>query len=217
MSAVVPKEAQYLVVTTAIFYACTRLLRVELGHLFALGLATLLVGYMKNADTRAENRFYEDMEARLAALGSPPHLHLDSNLIVLFYEALPWRQLNPDTFDAAILAIDNVCALVMDSEKPLVRPVDSYEVARDFATLSMNLMHSLIYSLDADEPLLTTRHKNLLERLQSLLVKQLKQMQSNCGAIERAKGRTVDWSYVPGDGVPQPYSEHTPFEFFGSL
>lgn len=210
-------EGRYALAAIAVFYVSTRVLRIGPGHIFALLLTAALIYNARSRDKLDRQTRYERIDMQIRAIGSPRHFYVDSNAVDFFYDYIGWRALNPDNYDKAVTAVDNVLRILVDTEKPLVRSVDHYRIAADFGALALNMMHAYVYVVD--EPILIDKLGRALERLQGLVSKYLRQMRHNCAAIERGKGRRdVNWSFVPEESVPHPYDPtETGFNFYGPV
>lgn len=197
-------DKDYVFVGLGVLFISTRILHANTSHLFALIVASGIIYYLKtNKETSIDN-VYTTTEYKLKILGDPDHFHFDVNFINLFYSIYTWRSLNENNFDSAIESVNNLLQLEGDSENKLVRCVDNYEVAEDYSKNAMNLMHGFIYSIS--QPLLVTKLKKVLERLQQLLERHLSTFRQNCDIIEKNKPKIdLNTRYIYPDG-PQPYN-----------
>ena len=210
-------EGQGALAVVAVFYVCTRVLKIGTGHIFALLITAALLLKMRKTESTSKENLYERIDNKIVAIGSPSWFYVDSNAVDFFYDYLGWRALNPDNYDRCVEAIDNMLRILLDTEKPLIRCVDHYHIAADYGSTALNLMHGFVYVIS--EPLIITKLERGLVRLEGLIAKYLRQMKHNCAAIERGKGRRdVNWSYIPEAVVPKPYdSTDTQFNFYGRL
>ncbi|KAI8822781.1 hypothetical protein BJ741DRAFT_715272 [Chytriomyces cf. hyalinus JEL632] len=171
------KFLQYLVAALSLFFISTRVLHIHAGHIFALLLCLVLWFHLERQPGELQT-LYTTLDSKLAALGNPSHFYMDANVINFFYSIFRWRDKNAQNFDEAVASVNNVLRIHSDAEKPLLRPVDSYDVARDQATAALNLMHGFVYSID--QPLLIDKLKVMLTRLQQLLERHLVKIQERC-------------------------------------
>lgn len=210
-------EGRGALAAIAIFYICTRTLNIGSGHIFALLVTAALIWNVRATESTSKLNLYERIDNKIVAIGSPSFFYVDSNAVDFFYDYLGWRTLNPDNYDRCVEAIDNMLRILLDTEKPLVRCVDHYNIAADFGSMALNLMHGFIYVIN--DPIIIAKLERGLARLEGLVAKYLKQMKHNCAAIERGKGkRDVNWSYIPEPGVPKGFdATHTVFNFYGQL
>lgn len=210
-------EGRYALAAIVIFYLCTRVLKIGTGHVFALLITSAMLWTARANDSAGKMRMYQRLEDQIRAIGRPKYLYVDSNAVDFFYDYLGWRALNPDNYDRCVEAVDNMLRILVDTEKPLVRCVDHYQIAAEFGSVALNMMHGFVYVVD--QPVLMKKLNRALYRLEGLVTKYLKQMRRNCAAIERGKGRRdVNWSFVPEDDVPHPYDPtETVFDFYGAL
>ena len=181
----VPSEFVYVIIGMIIFLISTRLSKARSGHIFAVITSYLIIQRLQQQASDSTMSFNEKMDYRLDLLGAPSHFHADTNIINLFYNIYGWRDLNAYNFDNAIKAINNILKIEQDSNLPLQRCVDNYEVAYEQRSIALNLMHGFIYSLD--NPILVSKLKKVLERIQQLLERHLVTIQKNCENIENAK------------------------------
>lgn len=195
---------KYLLIGVGIIFVSTRLLKAGTSHIFALLAVYLIIQKLSEKETLENVSFNEDMEYRLKILGSPSQFYRDANLINLFYNIYGWRSLNPNNFDHALKAINNILQIESDSEKPLKRCVDNYDVAHDQRNLALNLVHGFIYSLD--NPILVTKLKKVLKRLQILLERHIVNIQKNCQMLEDKKSSIdVHSRFIEDANGPKPY------------
>lgn len=211
------KEGLYAVLGVGILFVSTRVVKIDLGHIFALFLIASLLYYVQNVKKKDRKNVFEVIETKIRCIGKPKHFYIDTNAIDFFYDYLGWRKLNPDNYDRCVEAVDNVLRLLLDTEKPLIRCVDHYHTASNFGSVALNLFHGFVYVIH--EPILLAKLDKALLRLEGLISRYLKQMKHNCAAIERAKGsRDVNWSFIHDENVPHPYDQsETEFNFYGAI
>lgn len=185
---------QYTIIVLVSLFTFTRVFRIGSGHILAVIVSALIVWYVFNRSQSEQFGFLSSMEEKLNALGNPSHFHHDADLINLFFSIRNWRNLNPDNFDQAVTATNNVLRLVEESRFLRKQCIDSYHVAKDLAQLSLNLVHGFIYNIEHQE--LVTKLENVLERLQFLLGGQLNLMLERCMDHEKRKGINVDSKFV---------------------
>lgn len=204
-----------ILVSVVVLYLCTRVFRVGTGHLLALALIVIILWKFQNDYSTDIMSFNETMEYQLRVIGNPSHFHFDTDLIEIFYNILPWRKLNPNNYDSAIEAINNVLILEEDTGHQQMYCVNNYEVARDKAKLALNLVHGFIYSIE--HPLIKEKLDRVLERLQRILEKHLDIIQGNCDSQEEAKGGPNYFTrYIEDAKTVKAFddSRMTPFDFF---
>lgn len=199
-----PPEAQYVLLAMACFWVSTKVLHAGSGHLFALYVAAGIIYYLQTTRTTETLDFNQQTKFKYEVLGAPEFFHYDTNLIELFYNIYPWRAVDAYSYDHAIKATNNVLSVEADSEKPLQRCVDNYEIARDQAKIALNLLHTFVHKLD--HPLLVEKLKNVLSRLQLLLERHLDKILQNCRSHEDKK-ETVDVNtrFVEDDKNVKPF------------
>jgi len=197
-------DKDYVLVGLGVLFISTRVLHANSSHIFALLVASGIIYYLQQKKEVSADDIYTSAEYKLKILGNPDHFHFDLNLINLFYSLYTWRSLNENNFDAAIDAVNGVLQIEGDSENVLVRCVDNYDVAADYAKTAMNLMHGFIYSIS--QPQLITKLEKTLARLQQLLQRHLDKILTNCKSTE-AKKPSIDLNtrYPYPDG-PQPFN-----------
>lgn len=205
-------EMRYVLVGMAMLYISTRLMKAGTSHIFALLACYFIVQWMQQQDTTSVDSFNGEMDYRLDMLGSPSLFHRDTDLINLFYSIYGWREWNANNFDLAIKAVNNVLQVESDSEKPLVRCFDNYDVAYDQAKIALNMIHGFIYSIS--EPILVQKLKKVLSRLNQLLQRHLVNIQQNCMKLEDAKD-TIDVNsrFLEDANGPKPYDGATMSQF----
>lgn len=210
-----PTNFRYVIIALIVIFTSTRLIRAGPSHIFALACIYIIVTTLQQQESQSTLSFNHKMDYKLDMLGSPSNLHRDSNLINLFYDIYGWRALNANNFDNAIKAVNNVLQIESDSEKPLKRCVDNYEVAVDQRNIAMNLIHGFIYSID--QPILVTKLKKVLIRLQDLLERHLSNIQRNCETLEQKKGGIdVNTRFIEDAKGPKPYdgAETSRFDYY---
>lgn len=206
------KHVAIVIVTFVLF---TRVFKVGIGHVFALVLCLVILFKVHQEEKVDDNSFLTQVEARWKSLGSPSHLYHDVNIVNLFYNMLPWRKLNAYNYDQAIAAVNNVLKLESETYDMTEFCVDNYDVAMEQVSLSMNLVHGFIYSLE--EPLLVQKLRNVLKRLRSLLERHLDVIRGNCKMQEKNKGRpNIYTRYIQDAKSVKPFDDTkmSPFEFY---
>ena len=190
-------------------------MKTGIGHIFALLACYLIITKMKEIEKVEYLNFNQETDYRLEMLGSPSFFHFDINVINLFFSIYEWRKKNENNFDNAIKAVNNILQIKSESEKPLIRCVDNYDIAFDQSKIAMNLMHGFIYSID--HPLLVLKLKKVLSRLQQLLERYLVDIQKNCESLEKKKP-TIDVNsrFIEDAIGPKPYdvATMTQFDFY---
>lgn len=199
-----PSDFIYVVIGLAIVYVSTRVLNAGTGHIFALILGYFLITHLKDIEKKEYITYNQETDYRLELLGAPSHFHLDINLINLFFSIIEWRKKNANNFDNAIKAVNNILKVREDSEKPLLRCVDNYEIAVDQSKIAMNMIHGLVYSID--HPILSKKLKKVLFRLQQLLERHIVAIEKNC-QITESKKKTIDVNsrFIEDSNGPSAY------------
>ena len=182
-------EFQSVIVALVVLWVSTRIIKANSAHIFTLLAAGLLIWYLNKNNTESNLDFIKNTEYKLNILGTPSYFHYDVNIIDLFYSIYNWRELNENNFDSAIEAVNNLLAIESETENVLQRCVDNYETARDFSNTAINLIHGFIYNID--HPLLVKKLKVVLQRLQQLLTRHLRTIESNCKLTEKKK-KSID-------------------------
>ena len=208
----VSPEFQYVILGLVVFWISTKVIQAKASHLFALYVAAGLIYYLHTRNITETLNFNEETKYKYTVLGSPSHFHYDTNLINLFYNIYNWRAFDENTFDNAIKSANNVLKIEADSEKPLQRCVDNYDVARDQAKLTINLIHSFNHTLD--NPTLLKKLENVLTRLQMLMERHLDKIKENCQITEsRKESVDVHTRFIQDDKGVKAYDPRTN-EFF---
>ncbi len=207
-----PSDFIYVIIACAILYLCTRVVKINLGHIFALGACYIIITNLRKKELQENVTFNQETDYRLELLGSPSHFHMDINIINLFYNIYGWRQRNANNFDHAIKAVNNVLRIDQETSIPLQRCVDNYEIAYDQTKIAMNMMHGFVYAID--HPLLVKKLKKVLVRLNQLLERHLQNIQKNCEKTE-AKKESVDVNtrYIEDAIGPKAYDGTTMSQF----
>lgn len=152
---------------------------INLGHIVALVAAYLVIQRLQNDQSKETSTFIDDTKLKWQAIGYPSHFYLDPNFIILFYDILEWRNLNPNNYDVAIKAINNVLKLTEESRQLQYQCVDNYEVAMDHRKLALNMMYGFIHTLDYRK-VYQDKLRSVLQRLMVLLERHLDIMRENC-------------------------------------
>jgi hypothetical protein len=182
------------------------------SHIFALLAGYIIIQKLQQQEQESFSTFNQEMDYRLDLLGSPSHFHKDTDIINLFFNIYSWRERNENNFDLAIKATNNVLSIEADSEKPLIRCFDNYDIAYDQAKIAINFVHGFIYSIT--EPLLVTKLKKVLKRLQQLLERHLVKIRANCEGIELLKDSIdVNSRFIEDSYAPKPYDGATISQF----
>ena len=140
----IPVNFTYVLVALAILVVSTKVLNANPSHIFALLVTAFVVMQMMKRNTTEVVDLNQEMDYRNQLLGTPEFFYLDANIINLFFNIFAWREFNPNNFDLAIIAVNNVLRVEIDSEKGLQRGVDNYEVAVDYSNDALNLIHGFI-------------------------------------------------------------------------
>lgn len=202
----------YIVVALGVLYFSTRVLRAGTSHIFALILVYILFQKIQQKEKDGFNTFNEQMDYKLSILNTPSHFHLDTNFINLFYDIYDWRKKNANNFHHAMKAANNVLKIENDTEKNLQRCTDNYEIAFEQAKLSLNMMHTFVYTLE--HPLLVKKLKRVIARLQQLLYRHLDQIKNNCESTENKKnGRDSHSRDIDDITGPLPHDVHSNSNF----
>lgn len=222
------QQAWYVLIVIGTFYVSIRGgFDVQTKHVFALLLSYMIVRKFSEKDEVTSEDSYNLVQAKLEAIGEPSHFYMDTNMILLYYDMLAWRVLNPDNYEKSKMASNVVLKLLRDSEEPIVFSVHNYQVASEHAAVALNYMSAFELSLPNAQ--LVKKLKVFVRRLQVLLTKHLRQMRSNCAAIERAKGpkgpdgrggRDVTWAAIPEETSPHGFdltAPISPFDTFGPI
>jgi hypothetical protein len=210
-----PQLLRYTVIGIVIIFVSTKIVKAGPSHIFAIIAIYVIISNLQTIESQSTMDFNEEMDYRLDLLGTPSHFYLDANIINLFYSIYSFRNLNAYNFDNAIKAVNNMLKIEEDASNGLQRCVDNYEVAYDLKNNAMNLIHGFVYSLY--QPLLITKLKRVLRRLQDLLERHLNQIQSYCEQTEsKKKNRDVNSRFIEDALGPKPYdaATMTPFDYY---
>lgn len=210
-----PPNFRYILIGLSVLFISTRLIKAGSSHIFTIIVAYFIVSKLQQHENQSALNFNEEMDYRLEILGAPSHFHMDPNIINLFFNIFGWRKKNPYNFDHAIKAVNNILQIEQDTEKPLKRCVDNYDIAYDQKNIAMNLMHGFVYNID--HPLLVKKLKKVLVRLQELLERHLITIQKNCDVLESKKDSIdVNSRFIQDAFGPKPYDENsmTPFDYY---
>lgn len=198
-----------------VVYLTTRTFRITLGHILAFLLCATILYKLQQKEQEDYIDFNTSMSYQLSVIGSPSHFHYDTNLITLFYNILPWRNINANNYDRAIEAVNNILVLEEDTRNVTEFCVDNYDVALEQSRIALNLVHGFIYSIE--HQLLVQKLKNVLNRLQQLLERHLDIIRQNCRQKEKNKGRPNIYSrYIQDAKTFKPYDPQrlSPFDYY---
>lgn len=114
------------------------------------------------------------LETKLKLLDKkiPSYFHLDPDIINLFFSIKDFKKINPDAFKKAMQTTDNVLRLRSDMEKDIENSAETFEIAQDQATKSLNYMQSFIISIPGN-PVYVNKFEDVLERHHILLKRSL--------------------------------------------
>ena len=205
-----PPNFQFAIIVLIVFYVCTKMMNIGPGYIFAFLVSSLIIYTLQNQEKKEFTDINEEIDFRNNILKSPSHFYLDTNLINLFYSVYRWRSKNPNNFDLAIKAANNVLQIENDSEKPLLQCASQYSVAVEQSQLAMNFMHGFIYNID--QPLLVNKLKRTLVRLQELLERHIKNIQNNCESVNKYE-INVNTKYIEDADGPKPYDKYGTSQF----
>lgn len=153
--------------------------QINLGHVVALVAAYLVIQRLQKDQTKETSSFIDDTKLKWQAIGYPSHFYLDPNFIILFYDILEWRNLNPNNYDVAVKAINNVLKITEESRQLQYHCVDNYEVAMDQRKLALNMMYGFVHSMDYRK-VYQDKLRSVLQRLMVLLERHLDIIRENC-------------------------------------
>lgn len=211
----VPSNFVHVAIALTILFVSTRLVKAGTSHIFALLAAYLIIRNLRQQEQESLSTFNQEMDYRLDMLGTPSHFYRDTDIINLFYNIYGWRSRNENNFALAVKAVNNVLVIEADSEKPLYRCVDNYEVAYDQAKIALNMIHGFVYVIS--EPLVVAKLKKVLGRLKQLLERHLSNIRRNCEKLESEKPSIdVNSRFVEDAYGPKPYDEavDTQFDYY---
>ena len=181
------RNLSYVATVAVVFFLCTRVFRIRIGHILAMMLCVVIIYKLENEQSADDLDFNTTMEYQLQVIGEPSQFHNDTNLIDLFYNIVAWRDINANNYDQAIDAVNDILQLEQDTMNSTEYCVDNYDVARDKAKFALNLVHGFVYGID--HALLIDKLTKVLGRLQSLLETHLDQIRINCENQEQRKGK----------------------------
>lgn len=202
-------NALSILVVLVIVFISTRIIKATAAHVFALIACIYVVSRIQEKTTSEREAFFEDLDYRLAQIGSPPHFYMDVNVINFFYDIYLWRAMNPGNYDAAIAAFDQILAIEENSEERAKAKdtssicARSYNQARSAATLVMNMLHGMIYNVA--KPIETKALTPMLERAMRLVWKHLAHIRDNCEQ-SRNGDVNVDTVFIDEPGAPDPWN-----------
>lgn len=210
----VPNDFVYIVLVLFIVYISTRVLQANFSHLFALIICWFVLKALYEKVDKDSSEFNKDIDYKYGIIGNPSNFYLDVNFITLFYSFYGWENLNPHNYLEAIKACNNILQIEQDSEKPLQRCVDNYQIALSQSKIALNMVHGFIFSIH--DKLLIEKLKKILKRLQQLLTRHLVKIQRNCEKIENSKEkRDVTSAFIEDTDEAKPYDPHSKeFDFY---
>lgn len=151
----------------------------NIGHILAFVLSYLIIQRLQRDASGKTATFIDDMKLKWQAIGYPSHFYLDPNFIVLFYDILEWRNLNPNNYDIAIKATNNLLQIVEESRKLQYHCVDNYEVAMDQRKLALNMVYGFVHTLDYRK-VYQDKLRSVLQRLMVLFERHMDIIRENC-------------------------------------
>lgn len=142
----------YMVVFIIIMFLF-KLIQPTFLHFFALITALVVIYYMNDKKITTLNSVNRELEFRLKSLiPKPEYFHLDSDLVVLFYNIKEYRIYNREAYDNALKSVDNLLHVKQDLETGvLYRCGENVEIAEDMALKAINHLHSIIHKVPTSE------------------------------------------------------------------
>ena len=192
------------VATLLIFFLSTRVIKATAAHVFALILSLVAIAFFNRESAGFKERYLTDMERKYDAIGAPANLHADARLVQFFFWLRDWRKLNPDAYDNAVDATDNLLKLEADVLLGTSRCGDQYAVALDLYRTAMNHLHAFVFSLS--QPTEVLRLRNALSAIQKLLLSHLNIVSTACKTSETAE-MTVNTQFLDSLRQPVPYDQ----------
>ena len=135
-----PANFKYVLIALGLLYISTRLMKAGPSHIFALIAGYIIIQKLQRQEQESFSSFNQEMDYRLDLLKTFGHFHKDTDIINLFFNIYAWRERNENNFDLAIKAVNNILRVEADSEKPLVRCLDNYDIAYDQSKVALNLV-----------------------------------------------------------------------------
>lgn len=123
----IDKNAKFLygVVSIAILFFLTTVVKIELGHLLAFIVVVIVIVSITAYNNERVDDFNKETEYKLKSLvdKAPEYFHLDADMINLFFNIKQdLSEYNEDAYTKAIETADNLLRIRSDFEKKLCKP-----------------------------------------------------------------------------------------------
>jgi hypothetical protein len=173
-----PEVSRYALIAVAIVILFNKK-ELKISHAIALVMAYLVIQRLQKDSRNKTDTFIDETKLKWQAIGYPSYFYLDPNFIILFYDILEWRNLNPNNYDIAIKATNNVLQIAEESRKLQYGCVDNYEVAMDQRKLALNMLYAFVHTMD-HKKVYQDKLRSVLQRLMVLFERHMDIIRNNC-------------------------------------
>lgn len=208
------------VIAVIILTIFTTVFPLDIRHISAILIAVALVFLTEDRDRSNIDTFNKDLEFKLNTikklireskqaepspmttqefLDDPKNLHLDPDLINLFFNIQDFHKYNPNAFWLLIKACDNVLQLHEDLKKGVLNCAENLEVMQKFANSALNHYHSFVFTSPSNKVTDNKFNRNQ-KRLQVLLRRKLDDGYRLCKKQYKETGLNINTRVIQNSG-----------------
>jgi hypothetical protein len=205
---------EYGVVLVLVMFLVTRVIRPTWMQLVAFGIGVVFIYYRTDRRRSTTHRAYTELDLRLKELyPKPENMHMDVDLLNLFYNTKDFRRFHSEGYDEALVAVDNMLKLISEMEGGVYHCNENLQIVRDQVNKALNHYQTIIFGIPS-ALVYQRRHKRALNALHVILRRHVdnmvqlcrKQYASGPREVDRAKINSKASEFYGAEGYQPPGS-----------
>lgn len=210
---------EYGFILIATLFIIVRVLKPGYLTVLAVIVAAIIVYYRIDKRKSTLEDINDQLDYKLKSIyPQPQNLHMDANLVNLFYNIKDYRRYNSEAYDNALIAVDNVLKVVSEIEVGVYHCSENLDVVRDNVYKALNYLAAIIYRIPIPK-ISALKYQRVMNALHIILRRHIDDIYHRCKLYYSSKPIDINTKFVTNNG-PRPddtqkaeYSPH--YDLYG--
>lgn len=191
---------EYGFIVIAILFVTTRILKPTYLQVLGLIFAAIAIYYRIDKKRNTLEDVNTELDYQLKSLWPKvQNLHMDANLVSLFYNLRQFRKYNSEAYDNCLIAVDNMLKVVSEIEAGVYHCKENSDVVEDELYKAINHMASMIFRIPLPK-MMVKKYKRALNALHIICRRHLDDVREICKNYYSAKPIDINTHFIINDG-----------------
>ena len=183
---------KYIIYSIVIFFITTRIIKPNFLYIIALIISLIVIYYMHDKKKSTLGFINERLEFMMnSIIPKPKYFHLDSDIVVLFYNIQEFRIYNPHSYDNAVKSVDHILHIEQDIELGVYHCAENIDIVKDQKEKALNHLQSVIHS-NPHNSVSEGKLKTAVDKLHLYLERHVDKMIDMCNKVYKDRGINID-------------------------